>query len=121
MISASNTTLQAGGHKQGPNLNGLIGRTAGTAEGYAFSAANKGSGVTWNEETLFDYLLDPQKYIKASIEYCNPVHCKRQWVRLRRIGCKRRYLRETTGSTSRLRAPSDGITAHSTERFCFHC
>ena len=35
---------QAGGHKQGPNLSGLFGRTAGTTEGYAYSAANKGSG-----------------------------------------------------------------------------
>jgi cytochrome c2 len=56
---------QGEGHKQGPNLHGLIGRTAGTGEGYAYSAANKSSGVTWNESTLFDYLADPAKYIKV--------------------------------------------------------
>jgi hypothetical protein len=36
--------MQGAGHKQGPNLGGLFGRTAGTTEGFAYSAANKGSG-----------------------------------------------------------------------------
>lgn len=56
----------AGGHKQGPNLHGLIGRVAGTADGYSYSAANKSSGVTWTEETLDAYLVDPAKYIKGT-------------------------------------------------------
>jgi cytochrome c len=30
----------------GPVLNGVIGRAAGTYAGYAYSAANKGSGLT---------------------------------------------------------------------------
>jgi cytochrome c2 len=37
--------IAADGHKQGPNLAGLFGRTAGTAGGYSFSAANKASGL----------------------------------------------------------------------------
>jgi len=37
--------LQGAGHKQGPNLHGLIGRQSGQAEGFAYSAANKGSGA----------------------------------------------------------------------------
>ena len=53
------------GHKQGPNLHGLFGRQSGQAEGFAYSAANKNSGVVWGEDTLFDYLLDPAKYIKG--------------------------------------------------------
>ena len=33
----------------GPILNGLIGRKAGTVEGYNYSPANKNSGITWDE------------------------------------------------------------------------
>lgn len=30
-------------------------------EGFSYSAANKNSGVTWNEETLYTYLKNPKK------------------------------------------------------------
>src|SRR6478609_6443476 len=33
----------------GPQLNGVVGRKAGTVEGYAYSDANKNSGLTWDE------------------------------------------------------------------------
>jgi len=39
--------LQGEGHKQGPNLHGLLGRVAGTTEGFAYSAANKSSGASY--------------------------------------------------------------------------
>lgn len=44
---------------------GLIGRQSGTVEGFAYTAANKNSGITWSEENLFDYLLNPKK-VRAS-------------------------------------------------------
>lgn len=58
--------MQGAGHKQGPNLNGLFGRMAGTNAGYSYSTANKTSGVQWEEDTLFAYLLAPKKYIKGT-------------------------------------------------------
>eukprot|EP00899_Mesostigma_viride_P013198 jgi/Mesvir1/2187/Mv16692-RA.1 len=55
-----------GGHKQGPNLGGLFGRQSGTIAGYSYSAANKAKGVVWAEETLYEYLLNPKKYIPGT-------------------------------------------------------
>lgn len=45
----------------GPNLNGLFGWQSGTTAGYSYSAANKNRAVTWGENTLYDYLLNPKK------------------------------------------------------------
>jgi cytochrome c len=50
-------------NKVGPLLNGIIGRKAGTIEGFAYSDANKASGVVWTEEEMFKYLANPQAYM----------------------------------------------------------
>ena len=54
------------GHKQGPNLSGLFGRQSGQAEGFDYTAANKNSGIVWGPEHLFEYLLNPKKYIPGT-------------------------------------------------------
>ena len=60
------TVAKGEGHKQGPNLGGLFGRTSGTADGFSYSKANKDKGVHWGENTLYDYLLNPKKYIPGT-------------------------------------------------------
>ncbi|MBV9656300.1 MAG: cytochrome c family protein [Acetobacteraceae bacterium] len=50
----------------GPELNGVVGRKAGSVEGYSYSAANKESGITWDEATLTPYLQNPQAVVKGT-------------------------------------------------------
>ena len=57
--------------KSGPNLYGIVGRTAGGLEGYKFgtSIAKAGeAGLVWDEEQLIAYLLDPKKYLQTYLE-----------------------------------------------------
>jgi cytochrome c len=50
----------------GPELNGLIGRHSGSVAGYNYSAANKNSGLTWDEATFREYIKDPKAKIPGT-------------------------------------------------------
>jgi cytochrome c len=50
----------------GPELNGLVGRKAGTVPGYNYSDANKNSGITWDEATLAKYLRSPREIVPGT-------------------------------------------------------
>jgi cytochrome c len=50
----------------GPVLNGIVGRKAGTVEGYSYTPANKNSGLTWDEATLKDYLKNPRAKVPGT-------------------------------------------------------
>jgi cytochrome c len=53
-------------NKTGPAHRGVYGRAAGSAPGYAYSAALKASGIVWNADTLDRWLQGPQKMVKGS-------------------------------------------------------
>jgi len=50
----------------GPELNGVVGRKAGTVPGYNYSDANKNSGLTWDEATLKKYLKNPREMVPGT-------------------------------------------------------
>lgn len=56
-------------NKIGPTLQHIIGRQAGSLEGYRFSPAmiNAGKqGLIWNRDTLINYLHSPQAMVKGT-------------------------------------------------------
>jgi len=50
----------------GPNLYGIMGRKAGSLDGYSYSDAFTASDITWDEASLDGFLADPQGYIPGS-------------------------------------------------------
>ena len=52
--------------RTGPHHCGLIGRPAGTVQGFEYSKAMKRSGIVWNERTLDRLLADPMKAVPGT-------------------------------------------------------
>jgi cytochrome c len=57
---------EAGKIKVGPSLFGIVGRKAGSLEGYSYSDAMKNFGKTWTPETLDAYLTDPRAVVPGT-------------------------------------------------------
>ncbi|SEO06677.1 c-type cytochrome [Palleronia pelagia] len=56
-------------NKVGPQLNGVVGRTAGSVDGFRYSSALEDAnaeGLIWNHETLAAYLEDPRGYMPGT-------------------------------------------------------
>ncbi len=54
---------KAGDNRLGPNLHGIVGRKAGSVEGFGYSAAIKQSGITWDEGSLDKFITNPDAFI----------------------------------------------------------
>lgn len=56
-------------NKVGPELNGVFGRTAGTAEGFNYSPAMKDAGaggLIWTPETVGQFVTKPKDFVKGT-------------------------------------------------------
>lgn len=60
-------TLNKGGRNGvGPNLNGVIGRQAGSVPGFNYSSAMKASGLKWDDKTLNEFIAAPMKKVPGT-------------------------------------------------------
>lgn len=50
----------------GPNLKGIVGRTAGSRDDFRYSPAMQHAGFVWTPENLKEYLRDPQAKVKGN-------------------------------------------------------
>ena len=53
-------------NKVGPKHRGVYGRTAGTAPGYAYSAALRASGIVWDAGALDTWLQGPRDLVPGT-------------------------------------------------------
>jgi len=67
--SACHQVGEGAKNRSGPHLNGLIGRTMGSIEGFAYSSAFKTAmkdGRVWDEEALIAFLAKPRSYMAGT-------------------------------------------------------
>jgi cytochrome c len=59
-------SFKADDNRLGPTLHGIVGRKAGSIEGFAFSPSMKASGVTWDEATLDKFIASPEAVVSGN-------------------------------------------------------
>ena len=70
IVHDSGRTIVKGG-RNGPNLYGILGRTAGSIDGFKYgkSLATLGkSGFVWSESEFVAYVADPKKYLVDKLD-----------------------------------------------------
>jgi cytochrome c len=50
----------------GPTMAGIVGRKAGSVNGYAYSPAMAKSGIVWNEAKLDAYMANPKGVVPGT-------------------------------------------------------
>lgn len=70
MIQDGDNVILKGG-KTGPNLYGVMGRTAGSVDGFKYGkslVAAGEAGLVWDTPEMVAYLEDPRKYLQAKLD-----------------------------------------------------
>lgn len=66
---ACHTVSDDGADGMGPNLRGVVGRKAGTKDGFAYSDAVKNSKITWTPAEIDSWLTDPGAKVPGTQMY----------------------------------------------------
>ncbi len=71
VVDTDGNTIAGRKARTGPNLYGIIGRTAGSLEGFRYGrsivSAGK-AGLVWDEENLVRYLVDPNTFLQTFLD-----------------------------------------------------
>jgi cytochrome c len=59
-------SIDSGDNRLGPHLAGIVGRRAGSAEGYRYSSALKSAEFSWTPEKLDAFLADPDAVVPGN-------------------------------------------------------
>ena len=59
-------SFKADDNRLGPTLHGVVGRKAGSIDGFAFSSAMKSSGLTWDAANLDQFIENPDKVVHGN-------------------------------------------------------
>ncbi|MEN8683748.1 cytochrome C, partial [Marivita sp.] len=71
MIVADDGTVIVKGGRTGPNLYGVIGRTAGGVEDFRYGdslVAAGEAGLVWDEATFVEYVQDPKGFLATYLD-----------------------------------------------------
>jgi cytochrome c len=86
IVSDTDEVIVKGG-KSGPNLYGIIGRTAGSVEGFKYGkdlVAAGEAGLIWDEALIAEYSADPKKFLQTNLD--NPKAKSRMSFKLKKGG-----------------------------------
>jgi len=64
--AACHTVTKGGPNGIGPNLFGVVGRKAGMAKDFSYSAAMKASGITWTPDKLDKWIEHPAALVPGN-------------------------------------------------------
>ena len=59
-------SFDPGKKKIGPHLKGVVGRKAGSVDGYKYSKAMAAADITWDEANLNEFLTKPKAFLKGT-------------------------------------------------------
>lgn len=69
ICAACHTVTEDGADGMGPNLRGVVGRKAGSKDGFAYSDALNSSNITWTPAEIDSWLTDPGAKVPGTQMY----------------------------------------------------
>ncbi|HSF63368.1 MAG TPA: c-type cytochrome [Paracoccaceae bacterium] len=100
--------------KTGPNLYGVVGRQAGSVEGFRYQASiveAGAAGLVWDETELTAYLVNPTDYLKARLDNPRARSGMTHRVRSETDAADLAAFLATFGAAPAAAAPADGAAA----------